>query len=67
MIDLETKVEKYESKTVDCKELARLATDRHQRNLYEELAGYYGQVAADFRHVIAKRGNGRPSIYPERE
>ena len=28
-----------------------------------QLAGYDGQVAADFRHVIAKQGNGRPSIY----
>jgi hypothetical protein len=66
MIDLETKVEKYESKTAKCKELARQATDRHQRDFYEELAGYYGQVAADFRHVIAKQGNGQPSIYSER-
>jgi hypothetical protein len=67
MIDLETKVEKYESKTAECKELARQATDRYQRNFYEELAGYYGQVAADFRHVIAKQGNGRLSIYSKRQ
>jgi len=66
MIDLETKVEKFESKTAQCKEWARQATDHYQRNFYEELAGYYGQVAADFRHVIAKQGNGQPSIYSER-
>ena len=43
-----------------------LTSASYQRNFYEELAGYYGQVAADFRHVIAKQGNGRPSIYSER-
>jgi len=47
--DLETKVEKYESKTAQCKEWARQAT--------EVFAGYYGEVAADFRQVIAKRKN----------
>ena len=67
MMDLEAKAEKYETKTARCKEWARQATDGPQRNFYEELAGYYGQVAADFRHVIAKQGNGRPSIYSERE
>jgi hypothetical protein len=55
--DIETKVEKYESKTAQCKEWARQATDSHQRGLYEVLAGYYGEVAADFRQVIAKRKN----------
>jgi hypothetical protein len=56
MIDLKAKAEKYESKTAQCKEWARQATDGHQRNFYEELAGYYSHVAEDFRQVIAKRG-----------
>jgi len=57
MMDLEAKAEKYESKTAQCKEWAQAATDRYQRNFYEELAGYYGQVAEDFRQVIAKQRN----------
>ena len=63
MMDLEAKAEKYESKTAQCKEWARQATDGYQRNFYEELAGYYGQVAEDFRQVIAKQSNGRASTY----
>ena len=63
MMDLEAKAEKYESKTAQCKEWARQATDRHQRSFYEELAAYYGQVAEDFRQVIAKQSNGRASTF----
>jgi hypothetical protein len=63
MMDLKAKAEKYESKTAQCKEWARQATDGHQRNLYEELAGYYGQVAEDFRRAIAKQRDGRASAY----
>jgi hypothetical protein len=63
MMDLEAKAEKYESKTAQCEEWARQATDGHQRNFYEELAGYYGQVAEDFRQVIAKQRDGRASAY----
>ena len=63
MMDLEAKAEKYESKTAQCKEWARQATDGYQRNFYEELAAYYGQVAEDFRQVIAKQSNGRASTY----
>jgi hypothetical protein len=53
--DLQTKVEKYEIKAAQCNESAREAIEGPQRALYEVLAGYYGQLAADFRHVIAKR------------
>jgi hypothetical protein len=53
--DLETKVEKYENKVAQCKEWARQAADGPQRALYEVLAGYYDELAADFRHVLAKR------------
>jgi hypothetical protein len=62
-MDLEAKAEKYEGKTSQCKEWARQATDEYLRNFYEELAGYYGQVAEDFRQVIAKRRDGRASAY----
>jgi hypothetical protein len=56
MMDLEAKAEKYESKTAQCKEWARQATDSHQRNFYEELAGY-------FRQVIVKQRDGRSQAY----
>jgi hypothetical protein len=55
MMDLEAKAEKYETKTAQCKEWARQATDGYQRNFYVELAGYYGQVAEDFRHCKAEQ------------
>jgi len=61
MTDLEAKAEKYETKTAQCKEWARQAADGPQRNFYEELAGYYGHVAEDFRQVIAKQRDGRGS------
>jgi hypothetical protein len=63
MTDLEAKAQKYETKTAQCKEWARQATDGPQRNFYEELAGYYGHVAEDFRQVIAKQRDGRASAY----
>jgi hypothetical protein len=53
--DLQAKVEKYETKTAQCKEWARQATEGPERALYEDLAGYYGKLAMDFRQVIAKR------------
>jgi hypothetical protein len=63
MMDLEAKAEKYESKTAQCKEWARQATDGHLRNFYEELAGYYSQVAEDFRQVSVKQRDGRSQAY----
>jgi hypothetical protein len=63
MMDLEAKAEQYETKTAQCKEWARQAADGYQRNFYVELAGYYGQVAEDFRQVIAKQRNGRSPAY----
>jgi hypothetical protein len=53
--DLQTKVEKYESKVARCEEWARQATNGPQRAFYQVLAGYYGQLATDFRQVIEKR------------
>lgn len=53
--DLQTKVEKYEGKAAKCKEWAEQATEGPQRALYEVLAGYYDELATDFRQVIEKR------------
>jgi hypothetical protein len=53
--DLQAKVEKYEGKAAKCKEWAAQATEGPQRALYEVLAGYYDELATDFRQVIAKR------------
>ena len=53
--DLQAKAEKYETKAAQCEEWARQATEGPQRSLYEELAGYYGKLATDFRQVIARR------------
>ena len=53
--DLQTKVEKYETKAAQCEERARRATDGPQRAFYEGLAQYYGKLATDFRQVIEKR------------
>jgi hypothetical protein len=55
MTDLQTKVEKYETKAAQCEEWVRQATDAPQRAFYEVLARYYGELATDFRQVIEKR------------
>ena len=53
--DLKTKVEKYESKAAQCKESAQQAMAGPQRAIHEVLAGYYSELAMDFRQVIEKR------------
>jgi hypothetical protein len=53
--DLQTKVEKYETKAAQCEESARQAPDEPERAFYQELANYYGAVAMDFRQVLEKR------------
>jgi hypothetical protein len=55
MADLQTKVEKYETKAAQCQEWVRQATEGPQRAFYEVLAQYYGGLATDFRQVIEKR------------
>ena len=55
MTDLQTKVEKYETKAAQCNERVQQATDGPQRALYEVLARYYGELVTDFRQVIEKR------------
>ena len=53
--DLQTKVEKYETRASRCQEQARAATDKSQQTFYEVLAGYYSSLATDFRKIIEKR------------
>ena len=55
MTDLQARVDKYEIKAAQCEEWIRQAADAHQRAFYEVLAGYYGELAKDFRKVIEKR------------
>ena len=55
MTDLQTKVEKYQTKVAQCEEWGRQAKDGPQRAFYEVLARYYGDLATDFRQVIEKR------------
>ena len=55
MTDLRAKAEKYESKAARCHESAQRATDGPQKALYEVLAVYYGGLATDFRHFLAKQ------------
>jgi hypothetical protein len=55
MTDLQTKVEKYETKAAQCREWVRQATDAPQRALYEVLANYYAELATDFQKVLEKR------------
>jgi hypothetical protein len=54
--NLQTKVEKFESKAAKYKEVALKAPEGPQRSMYEVLATYYGGLATDFRHVVEKRG-----------
>ena len=55
MAELQTKVEKYESKVADYEQRGRQATGGPQRAFYEELARYYSSLATDFRQIIEKR------------
>ncbi len=55
MTDLETKAEKYKTKAAQCEEWALQAPVGAQRDLYEVLARYYGELATNFRQVIEKR------------
>ena len=55
MIDLQTKVEKYEIKAAQCEARVRQATEGAQQAFYQVLAQYYGELATDFRQIIEKR------------
>lgn len=53
--ELQTKVEKYETRAARCEEQALAARDKAQQTFYEVLAGYYTSLAADFRKILEKR------------
>lgn len=55
--DLEAKAEKYESRAAQYDELALQAPEGPQRDFFKVLGIYYENLAADFRHAIARRGS----------
>jgi hypothetical protein len=55
--DLQAKLEKYESKAANYQAAAEQAKSAADRALYQGLAGYCGDLAAQFRQVIAKRAD----------
>ncbi len=55
LTDLQSKLEKYESKAAHCARAAQEATSEPTREFYEGLAHYYAELATDFRWVIAKQ------------
>ena len=55
--DLQTKLEKYESKAAKYGQSAQQATSKADLDFYQGLAGYCDDLAAKFRQVIAKRAN----------
>ena len=55
MTDLQMKAEKYQTKAARCEEWALQAPVGPQRELYEVLARYYGELATNFQQVIEKR------------
>jgi hypothetical protein len=54
-VDFQAKVEKYEGKAAKYREAALKATESAQRTMCEGLAGYYDELAADFRQAVKKR------------
>jgi hypothetical protein len=53
--ELRAKAEMYETRASECEQAAREAGDGPQRIFYQVLADYYGELAMDFRGVLAKR------------
>ena len=53
--DLQTKLEKYESKAAHYEKASQQAADGPERALYQGLARYCDELATKFREVIAKR------------
>ena len=54
-VDFQAKVEKYESKAAKYRDAALNASEGAQRTMCEGLAGYYDELAADFRQAGEKR------------
>lgn len=53
--EIQTKMERYERKAVECREWAAQAPEGPQRQFFMVLAACYGELAKDFRQAIAKR------------
>jgi len=53
--DFQAKIEKCEAKAAKYREAGQKAAEGAQRSMYEVLANYYGNLAADFRQVVEKR------------
>jgi len=54
--DFQAKIEKCEAKAAKYREAGQKVAEGAQRSMYEVLAGYYGNLAADYRQVVEKRG-----------
>lgn len=55
MINLEAKLEGFETLAAECDLIGRLATDRAKRELYLRLGLHYRELAEDMRKVIATK------------
>jgi len=55
MADLQANMEKYETAAAECDMIARLATDKAKRALYERLAAHYREVIAELEKIITNR------------
>jgi hypothetical protein len=53
MLNLEAKLEGFETLAAECDLIGRLATDRAKRELYLRLGLHYRELAEDMRKVIA--------------
>jgi len=55
MIDLQVKLERFETDAAECEMIAQLATDRRKRELYFRLALHYRELAVGMRKVLATK------------
>lgn len=55
MIDLEAKLERFETLAAECDLIGKLATDRAKRELYLRLGLHYRELADDMRKVIGTK------------
>jgi hypothetical protein len=53
--DLQAKAERYQARAIECHQAASEAPYGPQRVFLEVLADYYGELARDFRQILAKR------------
>jgi len=53
MIDLEAKLERFETLAAECDLIGKLATDGAKRELYLRLGLHYRELADDLRRLIA--------------